>query len=91
MSFIILNSFFHSLWRHHFVYICLSIPFLVLFNLYLHWTMTGAMGQSVSITLNAILIHYKEVRPRSHKLSMDVAKGKMTTSWISEYLTFAIG
>lgn len=53
--------------------------------------MTGAMGQSVSITLNAILIHYKEVRPRSHKLSMDVAKGKMTTSWISEYLTFAIG
>lgn len=71
--------------------ICLSIPFLALFNLYLHWTVTGTMGQSVSITLNAIFIHYKEVRPRSHKLSMDVEKGKMTTYWISEYLTFAIG
>lgn len=28
VSFIILNSFFHSLWRHHFVYICLLFHFL---------------------------------------------------------------
>ena len=50
----------------------LSTLFLVLFGLYLPWTVTDAMGQNI-FHLNCILDHYKEIRVKDHLLQLTVA------------------
>lgn len=52
--------------------LCPSILFLLLFGLYLYWTVTDAMGQTVS-HLNLILTHFKKVRAKDHLLQLGVA------------------
>lgn len=49
---------------------------LVVFGFYIYWTLTDAMGQTDSHSLNIVLAHFKEVRTRAHNLLVDVKKGK---------------
>lgn len=65
--------------------------FLVVLSFYLYWTLTDNMGQTASYPLNFIFAHFKEVRTKVKKQSVDVKKGEIFTYCISEFLIFDIG